>query len=77
MFTQVKEIAQKEYKTQYNWEGKVIHWELYKRLTFDHTTKWYKYKPESVLKNEIHKILWDYEVKTDHNPSQKTEYSGI
>ena len=24
------------------------------------------YKPESVLENEIHKILWDFEVQTDH-----------
>ena len=24
------------------------------------------HKPESVLKNETHKILWDFEIKTDH-----------
>ena len=28
--------------------GKVIHWELFKRLRFDHTTKLYAHKPESV-----------------------------
>ena len=31
-----------------------------KRLKFDHTTKWYMHKHESILKNEMHKILWDY-----------------
>ena len=23
-------------------------------------------KPESILKNEMHKILWDFEIQTDH-----------
>ena len=24
------------------------------------------YKPESVLENETHKILWDFEIQTDY-----------
>ena len=24
------------------------------------------HKPESVIENETHKILWDFEIKTDH-----------
>ena len=24
------------------------------------------YKPESVLENETHKILWDFKIQTDH-----------
>ena len=24
------------------------------------------HKPESVLENETHKIIWDFEIKTDH-----------
>ena len=32
-------LAQKEYKTRYDWVGNVIHWELCQRLKFDHTTK--------------------------------------
>ena len=46
--------------------GKVIWWELCKKLKFDHTTKWYTHKPETVLENEMHKILWDFEVQADH-----------
>ena len=45
----------------------MIHRELCKRLKFDHTDRLYKYKPEFILKNELHKILW--EIKTDH-PTQ-------
>ena len=50
----------------HDWVGKVIHWELCKKLNFDPTTKWYMHKSESVLKNETHNILWDFEIKTDH-----------
>ena len=24
------------------------------------------YKPESLLENETHKLLWDFEIQTDH-----------
>ena len=34
--------------------GKVIHRELYKKLKFDHTNKWYTHNPESSLENEKH-----------------------
>ena len=39
--------------------GKAIHWELSKNF------KWYMHKPEIVLENDIHKILWYFEVQTD------------
>ena len=38
---------------------------------FDYTTKWYKHNPESVLENEISKILWDIEIQADHLISAK------
>ena len=56
----------KEYKPRNDWVGKVIHWELYKKLRFDHTTKWYLHKPELVRENETHKFWGDFEIQTDH-----------
>ena len=44
----------------------MIHWELCKKFKFNHTTKWYTHKPESILENETHKLLWDFEIQTDH-----------
>ena len=44
------QVAQKEYKTRSDWVGKVIHWELCKKLKFEHTSIWYIHKPESVFK---------------------------
>ena len=35
----------------------------------DQTTKLYILKAESTLENETHKILWDLEVRTDHQIS--------
>ena len=64
-------MAQKDNKTKHDWLGKMIHWELSNWLKFDHTTKWYKHKPESVLENETRKILGDSGVQVDHEVKMK------
>ena len=46
--------------------GKVINWELCKKLKFDHTNKWYIHNSESVPENETHKLFGDFEMQTDH-----------
>ena len=46
--------------------GKVIHKEWEKKLKFDHMIEWYLRNPELVLENETHKLLWDFEIQTDH-----------
>ena len=38
ILSKCSKLAQ-EYKTRHNWVGKVIHWELYKKLKFDIQTK--------------------------------------
>ena len=40
---------------------KVIHRQMWKKLKFDHTKKWYMLNPESVLENETHTFLWDFD----------------
>ena len=52
-------VAQKEYKTRHDWVAKVIHWEMCKKLKFDHTNKWYMHNPVSVLENDTYKLLWN------------------
>ena len=59
-------LAQKEYKTRHDRVGKAIHWEMCKKLKFDHTNKWYMHNQESVLGNETHELLWDSDIETDH-----------
>ena len=65
--SECRKLAQKECKTRHDLVGKLIHWELCKGLKFNHTNKWCMRKPESVLENEIFKILWDFGIQTDHS----------
>ena len=37
-----------------------------KRLNFNHITKWYIKKPEFSHENATQKILWDFEIQTNH-----------
>ena len=64
-------LAQKEYKTRHDWVGMVIHWEMCKKFKFDHTNKWYMHNPAPVLKNDTHKLLWDFGIHTDHRISAR------
>ena len=50
----------------HDWVGRVIHWEMRKKIKFDHTNKWYMQNPTSVLENDTHKLLWDFDTQTDH-----------
>ena len=50
----------------YDWVGKVIYWEMRKKFKFDHTNKWYMHNPTSVLENDTHKHLWDFDIQTGH-----------
>ena len=44
----------------------MIYWEMYKKFKFDHTNKWYMHSPAPVLQNNTHKLLWDFDIHTDH-----------
>ena len=71
IISECSKLAKKGYKTRHDCVGKVIHWELCKKLKFDHTNKWYMHNPESVLENETHNHLWDFEIQTDHQISSR------
>ena len=51
MIREYRKLAQKEYKTRHDWVGKVIHWELCKKLKFHHTNKWYMHNLKSLMEN--------------------------
>ena len=66
IISECSKLALKEYKTRHDWVGKVIHWEMYKKIKFDHTNKWYMHNPAPVLENNTHKRPWDFDIQTDH-----------
>ena len=67
--SECSKLAQKEYKTRHDWVGKVIHREMCKKFNFNHTNKWYMHNPTPVLENNTHKLLWDFDIHTDHRIS--------
>ena len=71
IISECSKLAQKEYKTRNDWVGKVIHWELCKKFKLDHTNKLYMHNPASVLENDTHTLLWDFNIQTDHLISTK------
>ena len=66
IISEYSKLVLKEYNTKHNWVNKVIHWEMCKKFKFDHTNKWYMHNPASVLENDTHKLLWDFDIHTDH-----------
>ena len=53
-------------KTRHDWVGKMIHWELCKKIKSDHTNNWYVQIRESIQENETHRLYLDFEIQTDH-----------
>ena len=66
IISECSKLARKEYKTRHDWVGKVINWEMCKKVKFNHTNKWYMHNPAPVLENDTHKLQWDFNIQTDH-----------
>ena len=66
VISKCSKLAQKEYKARHDWVSKVIHWEMCKKFKFDHTNKWYMQNPALILENDTHKLLWGFNIQTDH-----------
>ena len=81
MISECSKVPRKEYKNWHDWVEKVINCEFCKNLRFHPINKWYMQKSEPVFENETFKILWDYEIRTNHLiPARKSEemsYSGF
>ena len=66
VISECSKLAQKKYKIRHDWVGKVIHWEMCKKSKSDHRNKWYMHNQTSVLENDTHELLWDFDMQTDH-----------
>ena len=66
IINECSKLAQKKYKSKHDWVGKVIHLEMCKKFKFDNTNKWYMHNQAPVLENDKHKLLWDFDIHTDH-----------
>ena len=59
IISECSKLAQQEYKARHDWE-------IYKKFKFDHNNKWYMHNPAPVLENDSQKLLWDFNIQTDH-----------
>ena len=66
IISECSKLAQTEYKARHDCVDKVIHLEMCRKFQFDHTNKWYMFNPALVLENDSHKLLWDFNIQTDH-----------
>ena len=57
MINECSKLAQKEYKIRHDWVGKVIHWELCKRLIWPYYQYQYMHKLQFVQENEYIKFF--------------------
>ena len=46
--------------------GKVIHWEMCRKFQFDHPNKSYMHNAAPIQEDDLHKLLWDFNIHTDH-----------
>ena len=61
IISKCSKLAQKKYKTRHDWVGKVIHWELCKKL------KQMVYAQTQCLSWRMRRTnSWDFEIQTDH-----------
>ena len=51
-----RKLAQKDYKRRHDNLGKIVHWKLARKCTFEAGDKWYEHEPESVK-------IWNVKVK--------------
>ena len=69
--SECSKLAQKVFKTRHDWVGKMIHREMCKKFKFDHTIKRYMHNLAVVLENDTQKLLWDFDIQTDHRISAR------
>ena len=63
-------LAQKEYNRSHDKVCLNIHWAFCKKYTVKVCERWYKHKVESVIENDIVKILWNVCIQVDRQIEQ-------
>ena len=77
IISECSKLAQKEWKTRLTIMGKVIHWKLWKRLRFNHTSRKYLHKLESEQENDTHTFLREFKIRGAYDKFQELFRTGI
>jgi len=57
-------LVQSHYKKRHDVVASYIHWKLSNNAGFDVVKNWWQHHPDSVLENDVCRILWDYTIFT-------------
>ena len=66
LIVECKKLVQEEQKQIPDNIARIVHLELCKKFGLVGEVKWYNHKPASVVENDRIKILWDFNIQTDH-----------
>ena len=66
LIAECKKLAQKEYKQKHDNIARIVHLEPCQVFGLVGEVKWYNNKPTGVVENDRAKILWDFNIQTDH-----------
>ena len=66
LIAECEKMAQKQYKQRHDNIARIVHLELCQKFGLIGKMKWYNHKPEDVMENDRVKILWDFNIQTDH-----------
>ena len=66
LIAECKKLDQREYKQRHDNIARILHLELCQKFGLVGEAKWYNHKPASVVENDRVKILWDFNIQTDH-----------
>ena len=66
LVSECSKLAQGEYKGRHDNVGSKVHWKLCRKYNLEHANKYYEHKPQGVLENSHHKLLWNFSIPWDH-----------
>ena len=66
LISECKNLAQKEYNQRHDNIARIVHLELCQKFGLVGEVKWYNHKPAGAVENDRVKILWDFNIQTDH-----------
>ena len=66
LIAECKKLAQEECKQTHDNIARIAHLVLCQKFGLVGEVKWYNPKPASVVQNDRLKIMWDFNIQTDH-----------
>ena len=59
-------LSQTEYKRRHDNVAAAVHWCMCRKYQINCNDRWYEHRAEKVAENDDVKLLWDFQVQTDH-----------